>query len=587
MVGYSWWGGGYGASCRGPGVIVNAAFPTEPAEKVSVCLDKAARQDVLFATSPSYAELISLECHWPADGVAVRVHRNQSFELVERLLRPFLAFAGRRADVTYSPYDDSLPMETDGSADLEVVWIDFGRYAESGEPLAAWFNERIATLRSRSSAPILVCDWAAESEGATAFNAALRTSVAALAGVYVCEQSQIAQSLGTAYVDVRSTTVAGTPLSRQATVLTARSMGLRWIPAALGMRVKAVVVDLDNTLYSGVLSEDGLDGIVVTDEHRALQRDLIELSRRGVFLAVATRNDPQDVAQLLAADGPLELHAADLAASTATWDDKAVGIGSIANKLGIHPDSMLFIDDNAGELAQVAAETSVSCLHATDPVPTRRGLGLYPGLFRFHLGKDDSVRVQDIQASSVRAAEFAAATDPAAYRRALGARLLFRVNPNELVDRLHELSAKTNQFNTALRRLTAADVAEYVRGGERRVVSVALADRLSDSGVVAAIFAHREASVLHVDEISISCRALGRQLEQTMVVESVRRMLLELPSSAVMVDWRRGARNGPALDWLGASSGSLVGDEGSARLDTDASAVDGVIVQWDGDVDHE
>jgi FkbH-like protein len=570
-----------------PGVIVDAALAPEPADKVRVCLDKAERQHLLFATSPSYTELISVEGRWPVERIAVSVHRNQSFELVERLLRPFLAFGGRRADVAYSPYDDSLPMGTDGSAELELVWVDFSRYARSGEQLADWFIERIATLRSRSSAPILVCDWASETAGAIGFNARLQTAVAALAGVYVCEQSSIARSLGAPYGDSRSTAVAGTPLSRQATVLTAQSMGLRWIPAALGMRVKAVVVDLDNTLYSGVLSEDGLDGIVVTDEHRALQRDLIELSRLGMYLAVASRNDPQDVAQLLDGKGPLELHAADLAASIATWDDKTVGVIALAEKLHIHPDSMLFIDDNPGELAQIASETSVSCLHATDPTSTRRGLGLYPGLFRFHLGDEDSVRVHDIQASSVRAAELATATDPAAYRLALGARLRFRMNPRDLVDRLHELSAKTNQFNTALRRFTAADVAEYIEADDRRVVSVGLADRLSDSGVVAAFFARRHASVLHIDEISISCRALGRQLEQTMIVESVRRILVELPSAAVRVDWHRGTRNGPALDWLGASSSPLVGDEGSALIDTQSEAADGVVIEWDGDATHD
>ena len=124
-------------------------------------------------------------------------------------------------------------------------------------------------------------------------------------------------------------------------------------------------------------------------------------------------------------------------------------------------------------------------------------------------------------------------------------------------------------------------------GERRRVVSVGLADRLSDSGVVAAFFARRHASVLHIDEISISCRALGRQLEQTMIVESVRRILVELPSAAVRVDWHRGPRNGPALDWLGASSSPLVGDEGSALIDTQSEAADGVVIEWDGDATHD
>ncbi len=358
-------------------------------------------------------------------------------------------------------------------------------------------------------------------------------------------------------------------------------MGLQWIPAALGQPIKAVVLDLDNTLYSGVLSEDGLAGIVVTDQHRKLQLDLVELSRRGVFLAVASRNDPRDAARLLAADGPLEIHESDLAASMITWDDKAGGILALAERLRIGPDSMLVIDDNAGELAHVVSELDVHCLHATDPAATRRGLAMYPGLLRFRAGVEDDVRVHDMKASAIRAAELSVAPDAAAYQRALGARLRFRMNPSDLAERLHELSTKTNQFNTTLRRFTAAEAAAYAQGSETRVVTVALADRLSDSGVIAGVFARRDGRVLHIDEIAISCRALGRQLEGPMILECIQRMLLELPSSSVNVDWRRGPRNGPALDWLSKLSGPLLGDEGSAVIDSASHMPASVVIQWE------
>ena len=550
-----------------------------------MCLERAARQSVIFARSPRYTDLISLECPWPTDGVTVMVHRNQSFELVERVLKPFLAFAGVNADVTYSAYDDSLSVDSDGSADLEIVWVDFNRYTNGASQLAHWLTQRMVTLRSRSSAPILVCDWPSNADDAKTFNETLRISAGAMPGLYVCEQSEIARSLGVSYFDPRSRAIAGNSLSREATVLTAQAMGLQWIPAALGVRIKAVVLDLDNTLYNGVLSEDGVDGIEVTDEHRELQLDLIELGRRGVFLGVASRNDPGDVSQLLEEGGPLEIHERDLAATIATWDDKAEGILALAERLRIHPDSMLLIDDNAGELAQAASETGVHCLHATDPAATRQCLRLFPGLFRFHIGGEDSERVHDIQASAIRAAELADASDEVAYRRALGARLRFRMNPHDLVERLQELSTKTNQFNTALHRFTAAEAAQYLDRRERRVATVALADRLSDSGVVAAIFARRDSAVLHIDEIAISCRALGRQLEGTMILECVRRILLELPSSSVTVDWRRGPRNGPALDWLAACSGPLVGDGGSVVIESASTAPDDVVIQWDGNAD--
>nr|QQZ51410.1 hypothetical protein JKL49_10525 [Phenylobacterium glaciei] len=170
-------------------------------------------------------------------------------------------------------------------------------------------------------------------------------------------------------------------------------------------------------------------------------------------------------------------------------------------------------------------------LYAGGPASqTAAALTLYPGLPRGAVAF--AGRAADIAANASRR-ELAAA-DPASYLASLQAVLTFTLSPAEDRARLVELSKKTNQFNLALARLSDVAVSEALTASERCVVHVRLADRLADSGSVAALFFRRQDDYLVVEELVISCRALGRKLEDLMVTEALRRALAELPASKVV-----------------------------------------------------
>jgi FkbH-like protein len=116
---------------------------------------------------------------------------------------------------------------------------------------------------------------------------------------------------------------------------------------------------------------------------------------------------------------------------------------------------------------------------------------------------------------------------------------------------LHELSNKTNQFNTNLLRLSEAEILRRMENQDHRVVSVQLSDRLSESGIIGAVFGFVEGNELLIDEICISCRALGRQIESVFITEAIRGMTVNDDISRVSVFFRSGPRNQPALNWLG------------------------------------
>jgi len=128
-----------------------------------------------------------------------------------------------------------------------------------------------------------------------------------------------------------------------------------------------------------------------------------------------------------------------------------------------------------------------------------------------------------------------------------------------------ELSAKTNQFNLSLRRMNAAELALRLDDRDSRVVTIGLADRLSDSGIVALMVGAKNGDELRVDELCVSCRALGRRIEDTMLTKAVLLMAGESTPHRVVFALRKGPRNAPAREWLERYA--------DVRVDDDASEV--------------
>ena len=335
------------------------------------------------------------------------------------------------------------------------------------------------------------------------------------------------------------------------------------VAAGARARIKAIVVDLDGTLYQGVLGEDRLEDLQVTPSHVAIHEALHELRSTGIFLVLCSRNDPADVDGLFRSRDDLRLSAADFAYRAVSWDSKLDSIVKAAAKLRIAPDALLFLDDNPGEIAAVAAGADIRCLLAGNPAEVSRALRMYPALVGYETSDADRLRIVDIEATNQRQVLAAAAIDPKAYVRSLEVKLTFSVDRLEDLARLAQLSNKTNQFNTGLLRMSEVEIARRFGDEGSRTVSVTLADRLSDAGLIGAVFASRDGAELVVDEIAISCRALGRGVEDFMICAAIVRAAEDLGLDRVRIRLSVGPRNEPARTWVqsmghgGATDGAI------------------------------
>ena len=535
----------------------DAASDRSPA---AVVIAKAQAQANVFARVPSRAALYDLDTLPTSRVVNIRVHRNLA---AERMLTPAALLArwgGLRIESVFGPYDDSLSfVELDGpDPDVEVVWLDYTRLdtVPAGD-LATLLDHRLRALRQRSSAPILVFDVPGSEPRAEAVNDGLRRTAQTVPSLFVAPVSELAAQMGTGFLSARAAALTAVPLSPPALMRLAQVFALCWLPAALGTRLRGLAVDLDHTLYRGVLGEDGVEGVVLTDGHRLLQQTLKGLHQQGFFLAVVSRNEPADVEDLFTRRRDFPLRAEDIDAWGVSWGSKSHALHEVSAAVRVAPATLLFVDDNAGELVEVAEQhPGLSTVFGADPADVVRVLGLHPGLFRFAGGEADVLRTADLAAEATRGSLRSHTGDPTEYLAALDVEMTFHLDDRAGIRRLAELSAKTNQFTTALRRLSEVQLAERMVDASARVVSVQVKDRLADSGVIAMIVARRaqDGTVL-VEDVCVSCRALGRGIEGVLLNTALHRIGVELDAEELALAVTEGPRNAPARTWVAGFGG--------------------------------
>ncbi|MGI4876306.1 MAG: HAD-IIIC family phosphatase [Janthinobacterium lividum] len=298
----------------------------------------------------------------------------------------------------------------------------------------------------------------------------------------------------------------------------------RTVAAIRGTTRKCLVLDLDNTLWGGVIGDDGVDGIALGqgsakgEAFLAIQKMALGLRQRGIILAVCSKND-DDVARVPFRDHPdMPLKEAHIAAFVANWGDKATNLRAIASALNIGLDSLVFLDDNPVERAQVRRELPMVAVPELPADPA-----LYPrillgaGYFEaVAFAQEDRDRADQYRANAERAA-FAGTSDMAGYLASLDMVADFR--PFDAVNRarIAQLINTSNQFNLTTRRYTEAQVAGLEADPSKLTMQVRLTDRFGDNGMISVIVVDR--ATWEIGTWLMSCRVLGRRMEEAVLAQ--------------------------------------------------------------------
>ena len=293
---------------------------------------------------------------------------------------------------------------------------------------------------------------------------------------------------------------------------------------------KVLVLDLDNTLWGGVVADDGLEGIELGDTSprgeafKAFQKEIVSLKQRGVLLAVCSKNDHAKAVEPFQRHPEMVLRMEDFVSFKANWNPKSENIQQMAIELNLGLDSFVFVDDNPAEIEivrQFAPEVTTLLL---GPDPSDYGTTLQDcRLFEpRNITVEDRERTGQYRAEVQRQALVSSVTDMETYLESLEMESVISEFVPVDVPRLSQLINKSNQFNLTTRRRTETEVLEVIEDPLQIGFSVRLKDRFGDHGLISIVIAQPVGETLQIDTWLMSCRVLKRQVEDEVLNELVR-----------------------------------------------------------------
>lgn len=327
---------------------------------------------------------------------------------------------------------------------------------------------------------------------------------------------------GTPLWDARLWHLGRIPFAKDFTAqITRRWAGI--VLAHLGKTARLLVLDLDNTLWGGVLGEDGPEGILIGGDFPGnaftrFQQTIKSLSARGIALAVSSKNDADLALDVLETHKAMVLRPDDLVSHRINWQPKWQNIRDIAAELDLGLGSVMFIDDNPVEREAVRLNLPmVKVLDLPqDPTAYTDVLLASPFIEVLHTGTEDRKRVASYKTRQRIKSERSASASIEDFLRGLEMQLFIQPLDGDNIARAAQLCQKTNQFNTTTRRHSARDL-EQMRAQGCDVAVVGLHDKFSDRENIGLIILRPEGDAGEVDLFLMSCRVLGRTVEQAVL----------------------------------------------------------------------
>lgn len=450
---------------------------------------------------------------------------------------------------------------------LEALIV--GARATSAAPILVFNFAEPARLEAGLADPALVASQARAVEDA---NARLADLCQSQGGVHVFDYRRVVNELGTQrWYDRKLWYWSRTPFGTEGHMALARVMA-RTIRAALQPPCKCLVVDLDNTLWGGIIGEDRMNGIALGEDYpgnvyKDFQRALLSLKERGILLAIASKNNLQDAEQVFLEHPDCILKLEDFAAHQIHWNDKAGSIRAIAQELNIGTDAIAFFDDNPVErdwVRQALPEVKVIEV-PKDPLQYLSALDESGVFDQLSISAEDRHRAQLYQVQREREALQANSANLADFLSGLNMTARIGYLDTSTRQRVAQLINKTNQFNLTTRRYSEGDLDRMVRDGAI-VLWMRLSDRFGDNGLIAVAIAVPEAADdWRIDSFLMSCRVLGRQAETTLLAYLMSE-IARRGGKRVIGEYLPSRKNGLVADFYASQGFEKQGEDGQTWI---------------------
>ncbi|WP_152058018.1 HAD-IIIC family phosphatase [Aliarcobacter butzleri] len=283
--------------------------------------------------------------------------------------------------------------------------------------------------------------------------------------------------------------------------------------SANGKVKKALIFDCDNTLWKGILGEDGFEKIKM---YKEIQYLAIQLSKKGVIIGLCSKNNPQDVDEVLEKHPKMILRDENIVIKKVNWEDKATNLKSIAKELNIGLDSIVFIDDSDFEVNLIKEELPMIEVFQVPNKEYEYAMMIRDILNLFYNPKEtkeDLEKVKMYKTQIKRAKEEENITDIEEYLKGLGLNITYFIDDINQADRISQMTQKTNQFNLTTKRYTKIDIETFINNKNMSVISISVNDKFGDSGIVGLAILEFKNDLAMIDTFLMSCRVLGRNIE--------------------------------------------------------------------------
>lgn len=493
----------------------------------------------------------------------VAVLRNFTFEPLLPVIKGEMIKAGFYPEVYVGEYDtivqDALNPQSplyQFAPDVILVaqWLDSSAPSLTEKFLSLSADERdeevqrvlntttdiLTALRRNSSAPVLINNFplpawvtlgvldAQSPEYQTGtflkLNTELLERVRQVKDVYMVDYMRLMAGIGYAQgVDERYWHIGRAPFGQNALVPFGREYG-KLIVAIRGKARKCLVLDCDNVLWGGILGEDGLEGIKLGTDfpgscYQALQKEILNLHDRGVILALCSKNNEGDVLEVLRTHPAMVLREEHLSTWRVNWEDKVTNILSIAEDLNIGLDSIVFADDSPFECDLVRERLpEVAVLQLSDHQALFKTKLSEKGYFdSLVFSGEDKKRNQMYRDEGKRKDLYKASGSLEEYFQKLDMEAQIGLADETSIQRIAQLTQKTNQFNLTTRRYSEGDIKALAQSPEADVFYISLRDRIADMGLIGVAILKYSDKQAEIDTFLLSCRVIGRGVEEALL----------------------------------------------------------------------
>lgn len=335
-----------------------------------------------------------------------------------------------------------------------------------------------------------------------------------------------------------------------------------------GQARRLVILDLDDVLWGGIVGEVGWQGLRLGGHDYAgeafadFQRALKRLTRRGIQLAIVSRNDEKAALEAIDRHPEMELRRSDFAGWKINWRDKAENVRNLLAETGLAAESAVFIDDCAMERARVGSAIPGVLVPDWPADPAKYGEAL-ESLRCFDapfITAEDRARTAMYAAERTRRTDLSVIGDLQAWRESLGVTVTVEPLNAANLDRATQLLNKTNQMNLATRRLTSTELMAWAAAPNQAVLTFRVADRFGDSGLTGLVGLEYQGTQAHIVDFVLSCRVLGRNVEETLLSVAVKHAR-QRGAIELVAEFRPTPRNAPCLEFFRQSRLRAVGDK--------------------------